>query len=525
MLIFELLPSFLTPPEAQLGSPIGSLWTSFVLVLTVTVAGVLIVFILGSWMRDIYSPIIESLKAIDDFVVKTFSWVVGTHWFDQRLRVVVVLAFFFGFALGGTFLRWPYCLAILAFGLFGVFVVFRHWSHNEDAVEYQLRPEDKDVSIDGNLNIELIIACAFVFVLAPIGFAQMHKHDGSFFIASESEPYAFVRYMLVESTKVVPYHELFTFLPKGEANPPLEVKSAIFVFQTTLFVIVVTALKRFFDIAQRVALGLDLRPAIQELQSDDVSDNLSGVERLRRSAIRGRPGAKDILIDILNRRSDEQENTKTQALDDDDGFDERTHLRYPPEVRFEAANALRELGERLGKQKGSKRWLEEDPEENKARAKVTLQHAVDGYETIQRYDWTREKDDRKWAEVQAALGDAYLAVGKLETFQDRIKKAKLSYKKALRYFGALSPYAAVTAGLKDKLVRLRDRYNESDRILDERRHGVQNSIRRAAQTAGESLASLTNSGTEANFLKRVFSSPRWLSKLLFFGRRRQLRNA
>jgi hypothetical protein len=301
MLIFELLPSFLTPPEAQLASPIGSLWTSFVLVLTVTAAGVLVVFILGSWIKDIYSPIIESLKAIDDFLVKTFSWVVGTHWFDQRLRIVVVLAFFFSVAMAGTVLRWPYCLLVLGFGLFGVFVVFRHWSHNEDAVEYQLRPEEKDVAIDGNLNIELIIACAFVFVLTPIGFAQMHKHDGSFLITSESDPYAFVRYMLVELSKVVPYHELFTFLPNEEVNPPFEVKSAIFVFQTTLFVIVVTALKRFFDIAQRVAFGLDLRPAIQELQSNDVADNLCGVERLRRAAIRGRPGAKDVLIDILKR--------------------------------------------------------------------------------------------------------------------------------------------------------------------------------------------------------------------------------
>jgi hypothetical protein len=525
MPIFELLPSFLTRPEAELASPVGSLWTSLVLVLIVTAIGVLVVFIFGSWIRDISSAIIESLKAIDNFLVKNLSWVVGTHWFNQRLRIFVVLAFFFSVALAGTFLRWPYCLAVLAFGLFGVFVVFRHWSHNEDAVEYQLRPEEKDVAIEGNLNIELIIACAFVFVYAPIGFAQMHAQDGSFLIESESEPYAFVKYMLVELTRVVPYHELFPFLPKGEPDPPLEVKSAIFAFQTTLFVIVLTALKRFFDIAQRVAFGLDLRPAIQELESDDLSDNLSGVERLRWSAIRGRPGAKDILIDILKRRSDQQENARTQAVDGDDESDEGNHLRYPPEVRFKAANALRELGERLGEQKGSKRWLEEDPEENKARAKITLQHAVDGYETIQRCDWTRDKDGRKWAEVQEALGDAYLAIGKLETFQDRIKKAKSAYRKALRYFGTLSPYASVTAGLKDKLVRLRDRYNESDQILDERRHGVRNSIRRAAQNAGENLVSLTNSGTKGDFLRRLFSARRWLAKLNFFGRRRQLKNA
>jgi hypothetical protein len=245
------LPDFLTWPDIWTASPIAALWTSLVFVLVATIAFVLIALIFGRLIRKLGSLIIAILQVLDNLLVKYCSWIVGTRWPDQRIRIPIVLIVFFSIAVGGTLVRWPYCLWILTFGLFGVLVVYRHWSHNEDAVEYQVQPADKDVQIKGSLNIELIIACAFVFVYAPIGFAQLHQHRGSFEIPSETNPFAFVCYMLIELTKVIPFHDFLPF-PKGEQNPPLEVKSAIIAFQATLFVIIVAALKRFFDIARRV---------------------------------------------------------------------------------------------------------------------------------------------------------------------------------------------------------------------------------------------------------------------------------
>ena len=455
------LPTFLTKPDVWSASPVAALWTSLVFVLAVTMVGVLVIFILRRWEgpSHIWTDFIGFLQNADRILITGFlTGMVGTYWSD-RTRLVWVPAFFFTFAVLGAFSPWPYCLWCLAFGLFGVLVVFRHWSHKEDAVEFQ-HSWEKGQSSD--LNIELIIGCAFVFVYAPIAFARLHEHTGLFELQSESNPFAFVYYMLIELTKVIPFHE-FLPLPKGEQNPPLEVKTTIILFQTTLFVIILTAFKRSFDIAKRVAEGLDLRPAIEALESINKDENRDGVNRLREAALRGRPGARERLIYVLKRRDDQQESSDAPRVDDE--ADEENIFRYTAMVRFLAANALREIGERLMARANSRTSPEVDPEENKVQAKVILQHAIDGYKAIEQSDWTERGDD--WASLQQELGDAYRAFGELESYQERFKRAISAYKRALSFFQTND--AGSPIGGQQRIADLQRRLQEANKELARRR--------------------------------------------------------
>ena len=72
-------------------------------------------------------------------------------------------------------LPWPWGLIVVGVGLLGIFVVYRHWSHDEDEVLREVRDEDKEIKIKGHLTFELVIACAFLLVYAPVAFAAMQR--------------------------------------------------------------------------------------------------------------------------------------------------------------------------------------------------------------------------------------------------------------------------------------------------------------------------------------------------------------
>ena len=167
----------------------------------------------------------------------------------------VTLGIFIFVAACGALFPWPWCLWVLSFGLLNVFIVFRHWSHDEDEAKSQVGPEDKQIRIDGDLSIEMAGAVAFVLVYATTAFAQIQAAQQGFQMPPDAGAFTFIRYALVEGLKVAPlvsYSDLFAdnlhFHNLGTvAAASISAKWAVLVFRAALVLIVLAGLKRFID--------------------------------------------------------------------------------------------------------------------------------------------------------------------------------------------------------------------------------------------------------------------------------------
>jgi len=244
-----------------------------------------------------------------------------------------------------------------------------------------------------------------------------------------------VSYTIVELFKVgaiVQYSDTFAdylpFLKLPELlSPSLQTKFALLVFRATLDLIILTVLKRLLDIARRVAEGLDLRPINETIASGTTQERLSAVQQLEKFSLRNRehPGGRELRA--------------RQFLEDI--VLGKTRPKLPAEVRFAAANSMLRFGERR-----------ED--------RSALVVAADGYDAIARNEWNPEATPREWAAVQERLGNAYQAMGKLETYRDRLKRAAACYRRALRVYRAQQmdrEGAAVQTRLAETLRLLSDR--------------------------------------------------------------------
>jgi tetratricopeptide (TPR) repeat protein len=393
-------------PGFASASPVATLISSLF-----TVAIVAALYSLFRWWRGrgenksrVVEALVASLRGADRAVVRHGSWWVGTHVARPWLRRGTTLSIFIVVAACGALLPWPWSLWVLSFGLLNVFIVFRHWSHDEDEAKSQVGPEDKQIRIDGDLSIEMAGACAFVLVYATTAFAQIEAARQGFQMPPDAGAFAFIRYALVEGLKVAPlvtYYDLFAdnlqFRQLGGVTAAsISAKAAVLVFRAALDLIILAGLKRFIDIARRVAGGLDLRPILAVLNSPDTDQAAmeQAVGKLTTFATRGRRAAAELLEQIATEVRERK-------------------LRYAAGIRFAATNGLAAYAE-----------PRTEP------GKLLL--AIDSYRKLARDDWPRERAPLEWAATQHALGVALRTLGERESGTARLDEAVAALREALK---------------------------------------------------------------------------------------------
>jgi hypothetical protein len=357
--------------------------------------------------RSRFDRAIQNSLAVERVVLRYVGYIVGASWRSPLWRILVCLMFFGTIALSGALLRWPFCLWAIIAGLCGVLVVFRQWSHDQDDEEYHVKAIKRDV-IRGTRNFELIVACASVLIYAPVVFAQLQSAGFGFDIDPTAGPFAFEGFTLIGMLKVAPlvpyydvYADILNFQKLGTVtNPSLEAKFAVIAFRLTSDLIILAAIKRFFDIARRAAVGLDLRPAEEKLESANPAERAAGIREIETSALRGRPFARERLERILK----------------------GNEFSAYPDVRFEVATALCRLA----------KHIQRDDEDESRRL---LYLAIDqGYEPLRSSVWTQDRNETNYGYVRLRTGDALLAIGEREAAKARKRQARNSYGAAREIF-------------------------------------------------------------------------------------------
>lgn len=397
-------------------TPLGSLFSALAFVISVGILFTAIRYLLrNTKKRSRVDRAIQMFHAIERVVLKYVGYIVGTTWRSPLWRALVSSIFFGTIAVSGALLRWPFCLWTIIIGLSGALVVFRQWSHDEDDEEYHIQAIKREV-IRGTRNFELIVSCASVLIFAPVVFAQLQNAGFGFDVDPKAGPFAFEGFTLIEMLKIAPlvqyydvYADILNFQKLGTvANPSFEAKFAVIAFRVTSDLIILAAIKRFFDIARRAAAGLDLRPAEEKLESADRGDRATGVREIERSALEGRPFARERLERILK----------------------ANEFSAYPDVKFEAATALCKLAKLQRNDRDESRRL--------------LYLAIDkGYEPLKNGVWTQDLNELNYGYVRLRLGDALLAIGEREAVQARKLQARNSYGAAREIFSRRQMTAAL----------------------------------------------------------------------------------
>ena len=391
-------------PGLESMSPVATLIASLF-----TVAAAAGLYALFRWWRgrtEKRSNAVESLIAFlrrsDRALVRTGSRWVGTRVVQPWPRRAVALGIFIFVAVFGALLPWPWCLWALSFGLLNVFIIFRHWSHDEAEAKSQVSPEDKQIRIDGDLSAEMAGACAFVLVYATTAFAQIQAARQGFQMPPDAGAFTFIRYALVEGLKVaflVPYSDLFAGELRnlgGAAATSFSAKSAVLVFRALLGLIILVGLKRFIDFARRTAESYDLQPILAVLNNPDADQAAvkQAVGNLTAFATRGHRTVAERLEQIV-----------TEMLEG--------KPRYAASVRFAAANGLVSYAE---------------PRTESG----TLLVAIESYRKLAHEDWPRERAPVDWFATQHALGVALRTLGERETGTARLEEAVAALREALK---------------------------------------------------------------------------------------------
>jgi tetratricopeptide (TPR) repeat protein len=351
--------------------------------------------------RSIGDGIIDGLRWLDRALVQVGSWLVGTRIPDPALRPTVVVSVFSGFALGGALAPWPWGLAAIAGGVFAILIVFRHWSRDEDEVFAEIPFDQKDIRIRGDLSAEVMLACGFVLVFAPVAFSHLQAHGYGFEVAPDAGPFTFLIYSLVELFKAAVLLEHYDLFGDrigyddltGVTNPSDHAKWAVLAYRVSLILLTLAAFKRLLDIARRRAYGLDLRHIEDSLRNKDPAVQKEAIADLKTLALAGRGNAQVLLERILS-----------PAKSDD--------WVFKPEVRVAAANALWKCAERRG-------------------SMGALYAAIEGYRQLLARDVTRATMPAQWALTQNDLGNALQTLGEREGSQARLAEAVTAFRAAL----------------------------------------------------------------------------------------------
>ena len=351
--------------------------------------------------RSVGDSFIDGLRWIDRALVHVGSWLVGTRISDPALRPTVVVGVFSGFALAGALAPWPWGLAAIAGGIFAILIVFRHWSRDEDEVFAETPIDQKDIRINGDLSAEVMLACGFLLVFAPVAFSHLQAHGDGFELARDAGPFTFLVYSLVELFKAAVLLEHYDLFGDrigydeltGVTNPSDHAKWAVLAYRVSLILLTLAAFKRLLDIARRRAEGLDLRHTEDSLRNKDPAVQKQAIGDLKTLALAGRSNAQVLLERILS-----------PAKSDD--------WVFKPEVRLAAANALWKCAERRG-------------------SMGALYSAIEGYRQLLARDVTRATMPTQWAMTQNELGNALQTLGEREGSQARLAEAVAAFRAAL----------------------------------------------------------------------------------------------
>jgi len=341
----------------------------------------------------IFGHIISGVRWLDRILVHGFSWITGTRFREKYVRIPFLLLYFLGLVATSVFLPWPYGMAFVGFGVFSIFVVFRHWSRDEDEAVANIPFERKDIKINGTLGAEVLIAVAFLFVFTPIAFAQLQEQGAGFTLDQNAGPFTFLIYTLIETIKagsLIDYYDLYAdrigFEKIGApADPSNWAKATIMGYRLSLNLLVLAALKRLFDIAKRRAEGADLRTAAAALRQSDLDKQGKAIATLKDFALRGRGNARDMLELIAEPRQSD-------------------HLPIVPETRFAAADALLDYGTQRG-------------------GASALYAAADGYRSLMREGFDRETEFKMWRAAAHNLGNTLVQLGQQIGDPERLKEA------------------------------------------------------------------------------------------------------
>jgi tetratricopeptide (TPR) repeat protein len=349
----------------------------------------------------IFEHIISGARRLDRTIVHGYSWITGTRFRKKYVRIPVLLLYFLGLVAASVFSPWPYGMAFVGFGVFSIFVVFRHWSRDEDEAIAGIPFERKDIKIDGTLGAEVLVAVAFLFVFTPVAFAQLQEEGVGFTLGQEAGPFTFLIYTLIETIKagsLIDYYDLYAdrigFERIGApVDPSNWAKATIMGYRLSLNLLVLAALKRLLDIAKRRAEGADLRAVAEALRQPNADKQSEAVVKLRDFALRGRGNARDMLETIAEPRQSE-------------------HLPIAPETRFAASDALLDYGTQRG-------------------GASALYAAVDGYRSLMRDGFDQETEFKKWRAAAHNLGNTLVQLGQQIGDPERLKEASKVYEALL----------------------------------------------------------------------------------------------
>jgi len=379
--------------EAQLASPTPLASTVWSLALLAVLGALYLLFKLVRGKRPptkakdtAWDKIIGAVRAFDGALITYGTYVTGTRYDRRWVRLLILITYFTTLAIIAAFAPWPWGLLPIVLGVLSIFVVFRHWTVDEDERFDEVPFDAKKIPIRGDLNLEVVIACAFLFVYAPSAFAQLQANGYGFQMAPSAGPFAFIIYTLLEAVKagsLIDYYDLFaerlgfeTYA--GARNPTPWAKWAVIAYRLSLNLLLLAALKRLLDIARRMAEGRDLRHVEEMLLNPDEPQQVAAVELLEDFALlRGRGAARALLERIL-------QPGKADAW------------KVGPAVRFEAAGVLQRYADRQGGGTGS------------------LYAAIAGYKRILTDDWSRSKEPERWAKCQYALGNTLRELAEIE---------------------------------------------------------------------------------------------------------------
>jgi tetratricopeptide (TPR) repeat protein len=361
------------------------------------------------WLRGRHEPgkrsvgdgVINGLRWVDRALVHVGSWLVGTRIADPALRPTVVVSVFSGFALAGALAPWPWGLVAIAAGVFAILIVFRHWSRDEDEVFTETPFDQKDIRIRGDLSAEVMLACGFLLVFAPVAFSHLQAHGYGFELSPDAGPFTFLIFSLIELFKAAVLLEHYDLFGDrigydeltGVTNPSDHAKWAVLAYRVSLILLTLAAFKRLLDIARRRAEGLDLRHTEDSLRNKDPAVQKQAVGDLKTLALAGRSNAQVLLERIL-----------APAKSDD--------WVFKPDVRLAAANALWKCAERRG-------------------SMGALYSAIEGYRQLLARDVTRATMPAQWAMTQNELGNALQTLGEREGSQARLAEAVAAFRAAL----------------------------------------------------------------------------------------------
>jgi tetratricopeptide (TPR) repeat protein len=332
--------------DLMLPTPLGTLIASLIVFGGIMALVVLVGLLLRLTPTDsrpgLGTRLLLGIRTADRAMVRAGSRLTGTAMRQPWQRVPRLLLSFALLTAGGIALPFPAAMASLTLGLLAILLVFRHWSRDETeraaTPAGSAEPPRLTVQIDGDLTIEMALACGYLLVVVPLAFARLHAADLGFQLNDGAGPFAFVFYMVIELLKlgtVVDYYDLFAdqiaFGPLAQAHHPSQVAKYVTLgFRAVFDLIILTALKRMFEIAGRVTRGLDLRELREALESEAEDDDLPALARLQALAATGHAEALALL--------------QVVAQDELRRTDGRRRL-FGSEVRMAAAQALADIGQ------------------------------------------------------------------------------------------------------------------------------------------------------------------------------------